>query len=163
MSDDVVAHDAVLLELVRVTNSLPETADPIEGIGLVLLVSGSVISGKLIPNWLWFKKVAENLREQEDSEDGSPSGIRAMFEYFGQEMISLQEDSARILEVIDKVPDRAREALVAADRTELIHLEEARVFQPGHPGMPDNGMFWRGQLRDISGWSLGLFAHQQHS
>jgi len=160
MSNEALVTDSVLLALVRSINAVPKTNDPIEGLGLVLFVGGSVVSGRLIPNWLWFRKVADGLREQEDSEGKPPSGLREMFNYFEQEMISLQKDIVKIFEVIDKVPEHARDALAAADRTELIHLEDARVFQPGYPGMPGNGMLWRGRLAEISGWSLGLFAPQ---
>jgi hypothetical protein len=157
MSDQAFTLDAVLLALVRATNSMTEAADDVEGVGLVLFVGGCVVSGKLIPNWLWFRKVENQLREQENHENKAASGLRELFGFFGQEMISLREDTVKIFEVIDKVPEKARDALAAADRTEFIHLEEARVFQPGHPGMPGNGMLWRGRLEDIAGWSLGLF------
>lgn len=37
----------------------------------------------------------------------------------------------------------------------FLHLRQARVFVPGQEGMPDNGMFWRGRLSEVTGWALG--------
>lgn len=55
--------------------------------------------------------------------------------------------------------DRYQEALVEADPTAYIHLKDARAFPTaGYAGMPNNGMHWRGQLSEVSGWSFGLLA-----
>jgi hypothetical protein len=149
--------DAVLLTLVRSMNGKTEIASDFDGIGVALSLGGSTISGKLIPNWLWFKKVEQNLRDQEDQYQIMTSGLREVFDFFGNEMISLRNEANEIFDVLSKVPERVRPSLAAADRTEFIHLEDARIFYPGQPGMPANGMLWRGRLRDIAGWSLGVF------
>jgi hypothetical protein len=158
VNDNAFEHDAALLSLVREMNNRIAADEDFEGIGLVLFAGGCVISGKLIPNWLWFKKVEDELGAQPDQEAKVSSGLIDLFKFFEEQMISLREDTQKIYDVIDKVPESAQAALAATDRTEFIHLEAARVFQPGYPGMPGNGMLWRGRLRDISGWSLGLFS-----
>lgn len=148
--------DAVLLALVRAMNNL-EDADA-EGIGVVLVVGGAIISGKLIPNWLWFSKVEEQISLGSGESIGSDGGLGEFFHFFGNEFISMRDDAAKIAELYDKLPSRAQQTLGAGERTEFIHLAEAKVFQPGQPGMPRNGMLWRGRLKEIAGWSLGLFS-----
>ena len=154
--------DGVLLALVRAANSTTEALkDGEQGLGLVLVVGGATISGKLVSNWAWFKKVEENIRKSAPSHAGEPNGMAEIFSWFGDEMISMREDSTKITHVFDQLPTSAQQALADSDRTEFIHLEDARVYEPGYPGMPGNGMLWRGRLKDVCGWSLGLFEAQQ--
>jgi len=153
--------DDILLSMVRATNSVAEFPDDEQGVGLVLTVGGVTISGILIPNWIWFKKVEEYVRKRVPVSDDGSNGLAEFFSYFSNELISLREETAKISRVIDELPEIARQAVTESDRTEFIHLDDARVYQPGHPGLPANGMLWRGRLKDISGWSLGLFEPRQ--
>jgi hypothetical protein len=154
--------DGVLLALVRATNSIKDiVSDEDIGLGLVLTVGGTTISGILIPNWLWFKKVEENLRKDTPPQGNKSNDLADIFDYFSSEMIAMREDSAKISSLFNELPENAKKAIAESDRTEFIHLKNARVYDPGYPGIPANGMLWRGRVREISGWSLGLFEAQQ--
>jgi hypothetical protein len=151
--------DDVLLTLVRSINSTKSNETrAADGIGLVLVVDGAIISGKLIPNWLWFKEVARALEAPSTAGLGSAAAIGELFGFFGDEMISHREEEDKIAEVFENLPERAQQTLLNDERTVFIHLAEARVYQPGQLGLPDNGMLWRGRLKDIAGWSLGLLS-----
>jgi hypothetical protein len=154
---DIARRDHTLTSLVRITNS--QTEEGGDGIGVVLTLGGAFISGKIIPNWLWFAEVERRLRGQENPANGGVAGgLSELFSFFRQELISMREDESKIAQVYEKLPERVQQTLGANDHTEYIHLADARVFHPGQPGMPGNGMLWRGRLKDISGWSLGLLA-----
>jgi hypothetical protein len=43
----------------------------------------------------------------------------------------------------------------AEDRTTYIHLREACVVAAGVSPLPVAGMYWRGRLSEVSGWSFG--------
>lgn len=148
--------DAVLLTLVRAMNNFNDSNA--EGIGVVLVVGGVIISGKIVPNWLWFNKVEEKISQGSAGGSSSNGGLSELFHFFGDELASMRDDAAKLAELQDKLPARAQQTLMTEDRTEFIHLDDARVFQPGQLGMPGNGMLWRGRLKDVAGWSLGLFS-----
>jgi len=147
--------DSVLLTLVQAINF--SSSDDEQGLGLVLVVDGATVAGRLIPNWLWFKKVAENIRTTARAQDDEQNVWANTFSEFGDQMVSYREDAKKIAHVLDELPEDAQRVVINNDPTAFIHLEDARVYTPGFPGIPDNGMLWRGRLHDVSGWSFGLF------
>jgi hypothetical protein len=58
------------------------------------------------------------------------------------------------------LPPDYRDALGEASRVGYVHLGEARVFgaEIAGVGVPRSGMYWRGRLTDVSGWSFGYLA-----
>jgi hypothetical protein len=48
--------------------------------------------------------------------------------------------------------------MLSDDTFEYIHLSRAKFFVPGQPAIPGNvdGVFWRGRLSDISGFTFGV-------
>ena len=88
----------------------------------------------------------------------SPQTLWKGYFFFSNNKTGIFFFESKIAQVYEKLPERVQQTLGANDHTEYIHLADARVFHPGQPGMPGNGMLWRGRLKDISGWSLGLLA-----
>ncbi|MFA6560536.1 MAG: hypothetical protein WCV00_01345 [Verrucomicrobiia bacterium] len=40
---------------------------------------------------------------------------------------------------------------------EFVHLRNARFFVPGQLPIPQEGVYWRGRLSEIAGYSFGVF------
>jgi len=60
-------------------------------------------------------------------------------------------------EAAERLSDRYQRFLAQDDRTNYIHLREARVIAAGVSSLPAAGMHWRGRLSEVSGWSFGHF------
>ncbi|WP_329413590.1 hypothetical protein OG802_24230 [Streptomyces sp. NBC_00704] len=139
--------DHSLVALVNVINSANE--DP-GGPWLVLTTGGLVVSGQLIPNWLWFESYESEISAQDED--------NAWTVYFSSIKDSIKEqfEEQRKAEVAaESLGVRYQQAILDVQDTAFIHLREAKVFSPGQKPMPANGMRWRGRLVDIAGWSFG--------
>lgn len=159
MSDERLAPDGVLALLVKAMNKFSERAD--NGPGVVLTLAGQVVSGKVISHWQWFEDVhalgLEAARHMGRNPDDEP-GYEVLFGEFSKQIGEYAKEVAAAKEAAKGLAERYQKVLAEPDTVEFIHLAEARVYSPGSPGgLPGNGMYWRGRLSEIVGWSFGLF------
>lgn len=116
-----------------------------------------MVSGDLIPNWLWFEEMNENLSQvsEEGEQGGEPTGWGLFFTSFRDSLREQSEEQEAALNAAEALAPRYQEAVQQTDTTVFIHLRDARVYQPGQSALPANGMYWRGRLSEVSGWSFG--------
>jgi hypothetical protein len=64
----------------------------------------------------------------------------------------------KLLEVGEKLEESDEESVAVDDESpHFIHLSDARFFLPGHPPIPnDGGVYWRGRISEVSGFSFGI-------
>ncbi|GLX10678.1 hypothetical protein [Microbispora sp. NBRC 16548] len=155
--------DPALAALVDIVNSLKDPADA--GPGVVLTVGGLVISGEVIPNWLWSQAVQEAHREARfklgENVRREAQGWEILFENLRDQFVSRRDEIDATREILDNLPERYQTAILETDETTYIHLKDAKVYSPGQGPFPANGMYWRGQLSAITGWSFGLLSEVQ--
>lgn len=149
-----LAPDGVLQVIVSTVNNLEERTE--SGTGLVLTVKGVVISGELIPAWQWHEELEQGIRDAHvrAGQDPEHAGFAELFK-LAAESTRQRRDEQRALEELDQLPQRYRDLIGQEERTQFIHLRDARVFSPGNAGLPGNGLLWRGRLSEVSGWSFG--------
>lgn len=153
-SEGNAAADTILTLLVKAANA---SVEPIRnGIGVTLTVGGSLVSGQIIPHWQWFEENEKTIRSQDPADLPEENSFGYLFGYVRSGVLSRRDDQQKINEMIEKLPESVREYITVDDRTDHIHLANTRFFQAGFGGIPANGMLWRGRLREVSGWSLGL-------
>lgn len=156
---DVPEIDDTLASLVEVIDTM--SPPPSEGPGVILTLSGLVVSGRIIPHWQWFEEVEHAARaaftvHTGGSIDDEHGGWATLF---GNVSESLTRDHAEYVSAKDalaSLPERYQQRLAHIDPTHFIHLREARVFAPGGAALPGSGMRWRGRLCAVTGWSFGL-------
>lgn len=110
-------------------------------IGITLVVGGSVISGNLIGAQEYFIGVGDAIKEGTTSKGGQ-SFRDALSQRFHELASEYDEEGP-------------------SDEKELpsyIHLKEARVFAAGTDPMPSEGMWWRGRLDRVDGFTLGALS-----
>jgi len=147
--------DHLLVSLVELVNIISE---PTEGIDVVLLVEGATVCGRMIPNWQWAEEMASKIQSAYDAADLPPGQADSWTMPFRKLKESLQasaREHSAAMGLLDKVAERYQSALVQVDQTGFIHLKDAQVRTPEAPGLPQNGMPWRGRLEAVSGWSFG--------
>jgi hypothetical protein len=161
MSDLDYAPDTLLEILVNASNSRTEPSPDGEGIAVVLTVDGQVIAGEIIPNWQWCQEIEEQYRAAtvragiEVDDEGYGLGIGIAFKKFAEAFIEGRDQYRNAQEVTKDLPDEYQRAVLSTQETQFIHLRNARVHVPGQPGLPGNGMYWRGRLTCVSGWTVG--------
>jgi hypothetical protein len=163
MTNDRVEPDGVLRALVTAANAMTEPVE--DGVGITLTLSGQVVSGQLIPNWKWFEDQAVKLTElgnerHRGKEGERPEGLEAFFAEAHKAVTEQAKESAAAWEAVADLAERYKAAIRGEDTTAFVHLMNARVFAPGQSGMPAEGMYWRGRLRDVAGWSFGQLQAQ---
>ncbi|MEV0258826.1 hypothetical protein AB0H82_31765 [Streptomyces sp. NPDC050732] len=94
---------------------------------LTVVVAGAVITGRLAPEALWRRRVAEVLK---DSDRLAP---------FASAFVAPEADSG---------PPRD------AEPPTHLHFHLARILQ-GSVGLPETGGMYRIALRDVSAWTVG--------
>ncbi|MEV7197053.1 hypothetical protein AB0N81_35395 [Streptomyces sp. NPDC093510] len=101
---------------------------------LTVVVAGAVITGRLAPEALWRRRVAEVLK---DSAQLSP---------FASVFVTPEAESG---------PPRD-----TAPPTHL-HFHLARILQ-GSVGLPETGGMYRIALQDVSAWTVGDLSYSDH-
>ncbi|MFF4210882.1 hypothetical protein ACFYZE_16285 [Streptomyces sp. NPDC001796] len=144
------ARDDLDYSLVTLVNLLNASKEDIGGPWLVLTTGGLVISGQLIPNWLWFETYEKEL---ETPSDENPWAY--FFSSFKDTLKEEKEEQDKAEAAAESLAPRFQQAILEATTTGFIHLRKAKVFHPGQSPLPANGMLWRGRLIDIAGWSFG--------
>ena len=136
------APDSYLVGFVSAVNS---AADVDFSIYLTLTIPSGMLNGELISGSRWWDELADTM-QQVSTLPADERGFAAMF----------RERAAR---------EQEEDAATAGPTlpTLYIHLRDARVYTPGQPGLPGNGMLWRGRLSEITGWGFGRFGEPEES
>jgi hypothetical protein len=151
---DHASGDDVLSFLVKVTNSSDKFVEL--GLGITLFVGGSLVCGKMIPHWQWFEENQKIIRSSDPEDLPEEASFGQIFSYFRENSLSRRKDLWRARQALEKLPQSVQQIVTIDDRVQYIHLADARIFYSSFDGIPSSGMLWRGKLRDVSGWSLGL-------
>jgi hypothetical protein len=69
--------------------------------------------------------------------------------------VQARDEHRAAREATKHLSDRYQRLLAQQDRTTYIHLRGARVVAAGVSPLPVAGMYWRGRLSEVSGWSFG--------
>ncbi|MFD3549523.1 hypothetical protein ACFWUW_28685 [Streptomyces sp. NPDC058655] len=105
-------------------------AEQTNQMSLTVVVHGAVITGRLAPEGVWRRRVAEVLR-----------------------------DSARLGPFADIFESRGPSAPAAAGAPPThLHFHVARILQ-GTLGIPETGGMYRIALQDVSAWTVGDFSY----
>lgn len=141
--------DPVLTALVRTVNA--QTSEVT--VGVTLTLTGSVVSGYLVPAQTWF----EAMSVEAAASPGDGRDWALLFTHYAEEMHERAQHRRVAKELDEQLPDRYAEAIRAADPEVYVHLQQARVYG-GHrdDGFPTGGMAWRGRLADVAGWAFGV-------
>ena len=124
--------DALLQDLVAIVNRTRME------MSVTLLVSGGLVTGRLIDGKTYYEKFAELYTGA--LERGIP----------GVEVKEIKAGFIAKGAIYDEVDDRTRPY-------QMVHLDNAR-FQSAAGFVPAEGMLWRGRINAVSGFSLGEFA-----
>ncbi len=143
---DSTGEDLLLAVLVQGFNSSP---DPETSASITLTVGGLVVSGDLVPAWVWFREVRGLLS------GGSGSGAGGMADVFGM----FADDAlgeVLIREATGDVEDMPATPAPEGTLPTTIHLARA-VILGAHHSQELAGGLWRGRLSHVSGWTFGRF------
>lgn len=111
-------------------------------LGVTLTIGGSVVSGNLCSGKAYFDAVGVTLGKAWGDNPGENSVQESIASYGG--IYSPPSDGS------DK----------KAPPPTFIHLENAQVWAPGiaTPIPSNGGVWWRGRLSEVAGWSLGVLS-----
>jgi len=130
----IIERDWFLQTLVNVANGVGS-----EFVGITLLTHGFLVSGQLVSAPIYFNGFAEELAnsfKKSDSDDAKT---------IKESIIGLANKVYNNSDTNDSIP------VVA-----YIHIKGAKFFHPNGSPIPSNqGVWWRGRLSEISGFSLG--------
>jgi hypothetical protein len=157
-SGGVPQVDRALATVVGAINALTERQD--EGPGVVLTLGGLVVSGTVIPDWQWFDEVEHAARaafvvHTGGSIDDEHGGWASLFEGVAESLVQARDEHRAAREATERLSDRYQRLIAQEDRATYIHLREARVVAAGVGPLPVGGIYWRGRMSEVSGWSFG--------
>ena len=102
--------------------------------GITLNVKGTIISGDLITSNQYFKEIS---KETADVENGKLLG----------------EVLSQINRIVEEATTEQQER-----SSKFIHLKNARFFSASNSIPSNKGIYWRGRLSEIDGFTLGLLS-----
>jgi hypothetical protein len=110
-----------------------------------------VVSGTLIPDRQWFEDVDRAARDARVAGGGDPEAEQAGLPGLGAAMgrdtlVNKRDEYLAARDAMQGLSDRYQRLLNESERAGYVHLREARVFSPGDPPLPGNGMYRRGRL-----------------
>ncbi|GAA0922074.1 hypothetical protein GCM10009559_05280 [Pseudonocardia zijingensis] len=157
-SGGVPQVDRALATVVGAINDLTEIQD--DGPGVVLTLGGLVVSGTVIPDWQWFDEVEHAARaafvvHTGGSIDDEHGGWASLFEGVAESLVQARNERRFAREATARLSARYQHLVAQEDRTTYIHLRDARVIAAGVSPLPVAGMYWRGRMSEVSGWSFG--------
>ena len=129
--------DWFLQVLVNITNAGDGSAE----FGMTLLVSGFLISGRMVGGAKYFEGFASDFASG-FADQSLAESVRRSFSRYGEiyEADAAQQDTA------DQPPQSPA----------YIHMKEARFFNTaGNPIPANRGVWWRGRLSEVSGFMVG--------
>lgn len=104
-------------------------------IGITLSVKGTIISGKMIPNYRYFEILSEQ------------------FQTVGGELgKSLSEGSDIYAKEFKQ--DTEQDTALEDFQVGYIHLSGAKYFAT-NGGFPESGLLWRGKIEEVDGFTIG--------
>jgi len=128
-------NDWFLQELVQIVNCSDTE------IGVTLFVGGVLVSGLLVGGKRYFEGFASTFANGVDNPE-SATFYQNMFAQHANVFVG---------------PDGAYKQDLAAPH--YIHLKDARTFHPSGNPIPGNGgVWWRGRIREVDGFSLGTLS-----
>ena len=141
-------EDVLLAVLVQASNA---SADPDTSLSITLTVGGLVVSGDLVPAWVWLREVREILGS------ASGTGVDGMAHVFGM----LADDALGDVLIRDATGDVEDPEAATGESAEqrlptTVHLARARILGAHHSQELAGGL-WRGRLSHVSGWTFGRF------
>lgn len=126
-------NDWFLQELVSMVNRTGNS------IGITLFVGGVLVSGQLIGGKHYFDGFADTFAAGTDNPDDA-TWFKDMFSKLGDVYVE---------------PDGTYKQ--DAELPHYIHLKDARTFHPsGNPIPGTGGVWWRGRIREVNGFNLGV-------
>lgn len=140
--------DSALAVFVGNTN---ERIEDREGKHLTLQMHGLLVSGELIPAWLWAKLHQDAL----EASRGEPVPD-SVYVVWSEEEKEQRRKSAAISDTEwEELTEEEKKVQVFADAAAHIHLRGARILS-GAGLVPTKGStLWRGRLASVDGWFEG--------
>lgn len=127
-------NDWFLQILVNLVNEGSENIS----IGVTLLSHGFLISGQLVGGVEYFKGLADEIASGLFSNPENGEVVRNSVVQLANNVYNKTEDSEK------------------PSSPSYIHLKHAKLYHPGSNPIPTNrGLWWRGRISEISGFSLG--------
>jgi hypothetical protein len=109
--------------------------------GVTLTVGGTVITGMLIGGRAYFEGVQKLMLASAPSDDEN-SLNKVLADTYGG--------------FVDIYPSADGSTKPWDAKPNYIHLRDARYLDAEGHQAPQNGMFWRGKLADVSGFTIGM-------
>ena len=134
-----------LVGIVNQAGSVPGVSS--FGFGITLFVGGAAISGTLVSGREYFAGVADQIKRTADSPEELEWFSDLLSNFFGEVASTVYGPRD------DDAEEKPKERVIA-----FIHLRDARVFRPGEEPMPLPGMWWRGRLDRVDGFTMGSFS-----
>lgn len=148
-NDDEVPHDWFLASLINLANRF--------GIqmGVTISVGGALISGELVSGKRYFEEVARAIRDNFPADLAElGSGLSAAIKEHG-EVYQLYTPPVEANDAEDGKADSTSGE--EPSPVSFIHLRNANFFLAnGSPITGGGGVFWRGRLECVDGFSLGV-------
>lgn len=144
------APDSLLASLVEAVNTSKEDK---ERPGYTLQMGGLLVTGELIPNWVWASSL-HNQAERAAGEalPGSP------FKIWQEQLEAGRDEDAAVGDDEWKGMTKEEQDVHALQATPaFIHLRDARLLTQG-TFIPGNGTLWRGRLSEVDAWFVGLLS-----
>jgi hypothetical protein len=125
--------------------------------GLTLTVPGGVVSGALITEEAWLSEVAATIGS---ASYGTEDHLDALFDGWRQAAAGKNSEWNTAAKASEGMPTRYRQAIHDEHDDPYIHLGTARIWTSDREGganaFPNHGMYWRGRVSSVSGWSVGV-------
>ena len=142
--EDLPERDWLLSMLVGAANEIPIS------FGVTLNVPGGLVSGIVVSGNEYLHGIASEM------EQAGPLG-----ESFGRVMRSIAVSQYPMTQMrseagADNVAEESEIDLTDPERrVAFIHLKDARIFNTDQPIPGDRGVWWRGKLSEVAGFSFG--------
>ena len=137
------APDSLLEEVVSITNRMADG----RGMNITLQVTGVIVTGDMIANWLWADLLNERL-------SAAPPANKSPFVHWSEEFKASRDRNAERGAKWSDLTLEEQRVLVLDSTSAFIHLEKAHFVTAGHM-MPEGGTLWRARLSQVDAWSLG--------
>ncbi|WP_380166606.1 hypothetical protein [Jannaschia sp. R86511] len=128
-----------------------------EGMGITLTTTGGIVSGYLISRSRWRRLYLGESQEQRMAD------VAEKEQEYAQKQDDLKEALLSAIEASDlDNPNLYSGVKDMFPEVGFVHLREAR-FSGGNGLMPAEGCIWRGSLRHVVGWTVGVLTSGEPS
>lgn len=146
-------EDLLLAVLVQAFNS---STDPESAASITLTVGGLVVSGELVPAWVWLRELRGLLSDGNGSAAGGLADVFAMFADDALGDVLIQDATSGLEGALVDVDDDGDGLPPTPSLPTTLHLARAQILGAHHHQELPGGL-WRGRLSQVSGWTLGRF------